>query len=172
MPGKPFQSKYAPHLSDILKWREEGKTFAQIATLLPSSLKPTSRVISDLVSRRNKGKSYDHDLVTIPITITIPKENLQSILEIFAKILSEKMPTELRQQIQQVSVKMEPPQTNSFNYEEAKANSEKALALAARIKAEQAEKARQAALTPPRPKLNKDRIDLPPDPSDRPRNHE
>ncbi len=166
MPGKPFQSKYIPHLVDILKWREEGKTFEQIAALLPPSLKPNSRVISDLVKRRTKRKNRGGDLVTIPITI--PKESLRLILETFATILSEKMPAELRQQVDDIKTQIETIPARSSIDKQARANSDKALALAAKLKVEQEEKARNAAITKTRPKLNTDKIELLPElPKDR-----
>ncbi len=157
MPGKPFQSKYGPHLSHILKWREEGKTFDQIANLLPATLKPNGRVIADLVKRQSRRKNLESDLVTIPITI--PKASLHLILQTLATILSEKAPSNnslldhLREAVQPVQ---------SSIAVQARANSDKALALAERLKAEQVDLTRKAAQTKPRPKLNQDRIDLPP----------
>jgi hypothetical protein len=165
VPGKPFQSKYIPHLSDILKWREEGKTFEQIAALLPPSLKPNSRVIYDLVKRRTKRKNRGGDWVTIPITM--PKESLRLTLQTFATILSEKMPAELRQQVDDIKTQIETISARSIE-KQPRANSDKALALAAKLKVEQEEKARNAAITKPRPKLNTDRIELLPEsPKDR-----
>ncbi len=159
MPGKPFQSKYGPHLSHILKWREEGKTFDQIADLLPATLKPNGRVIADLVKRQSRRKNLESDLVTIPITI--PKASLHPILQTLATILSEKAPSN-NSLLDHLREAVQPVQSPSSIAVQARANSDKALALAERLKAEQAELARKAAQTKPRPKLNQDRIDLPP----------
>ncbi len=153
MPGKPFQSKYGPHLSHILKWREEGKTFDQIADLLPATLKPNGRVIADLVKRQSRRKNLESDLV--------PKASLHLILETLATILSEKAPSN-SSLLDHLREAVQPVQSQSSIAVQARANSDKALALAERLKAEQADLARKAAQTKPRPKLNQDRIDLPP----------
>ncbi len=159
------RSKYAPYLADILKWRKEGKTFDQIVALLPPSLNPNSRVISSLIRRlRNRKPDPEH--------ITIPKETFRFLLDTLSTFLGEttssKRKGQLKGQLDEIRTLVQPPQSQSSINEQARANSDKALALAAKLKAEQEEKAQEAALTKPRPKLNTDRIELLPEsPKDR-----
>jgi hypothetical protein len=124
-------------------------------------------VISALVNRRSKKrKKRDRELITIPITI--PKETLCEILKLFASTLDEKMPSQLRDNIQAIRSQIEPTAPQLSSREKARANSDQAIALGTRLKAEQAEKARQAALIKPRPKLNKAVLELPPEPTRHP----
>ncbi len=151
------RSKFGPHLEDIRKWRSEGKTFDQIVALLPAALNPKSRVIASLL-RRQRNKKPD------PEFITIPKETFKFLLDTLSTLLSEKSPSsktklQLSHQIDVLQAQIRPQRSIA---EQARANSDKALALAEKLKAEQAEIARKAAQTKPRSKLNQDRIDLPP----------
>jgi hypothetical protein len=85
---------------------------------------------------------------------------LRLILETFATILSEKMPAELRQQVDDIKTQIETIPARSSIDKQARANSNKALVLAAKLRVEQEKKARNAAVTKPRPKPNTDRIEL------------